>query len=1356
MADGSVKIDIVADDSDIKKKLNEIEDKAEDAADKLDDLGDSSQKSGKGFDVASVAIGNFISGGIQNLIGKVGEAISSLVALADETREYREDMAKLNTAFKSAGHSTETAQKAYDEFYKILGESDRSVEAVNHLAELTKNEKDVAKWGTIAAGVTAKFGDSLPLEGLTEAANETAKVGQTTGVLADALNWASADSTVFADALGGNKEAMAAFNQALKEGENVEDAFSAALSKMSTEQERSAAITNTLNGLYSEAAAEYNEMTAGAQAAREATNRMEQAQAKLGAAMEPVTTAWTNIKAGMLEWVAESFTAKESTDILTESQRASVTAANEAADAYRATKDAAYELAMAQMADVNYATTTLLPQLQALVDANGRVKQGYEERAAFLLGQFNEAMGTEYTQISEIIGKNGELKQSILDTIEAKKAQILLAPLEENYKKAIQEVTGAEKAREQQLFAVTKAMADVKTAESELTRATEESSKKRGLMADVEKTAAEVNLAEKKRILKEQTEEYNKADANYQLYNNNIREYQTATTLLMEGKTAEAISYLNNLSAGYESSASAAEDAANRDKKAVEDRLINAAIKLALLEEERKSSEENMTEAQKTEMQNRITEAKKEVEALGTEAKNLGSNLVEGIGTGADEKSGWLSGKLGGIVSAAIEHVKQNVAKVNSPSKVTRDEIGKPLVEGIGVGIDKNSRIATKAMGNLVDDVIDAAKEEAEIHSPSRVMQDDVGSMLVRGLELGIRKTSNVAIDAMKDLGTALIDEAIKAAEESTEAFEEATTKTTTKSTSSSTSSSTSDSTKKYNEFVKPSATNPDFVMSNDERAQALGYENFRDLQEKKFKRMSSNENIYQVIADSEEEAFYLWNELMQGNKVTPREVWTPPDANGNSDLLDKRIIVEDKNGKILYNRRQLLTEEIKEQTKQTEAANKKLLGDYKSYNEAIEKLGIDGAAKLIANNKKLVESEVKTGSERVEQLKEFKSNYERTLSDINKLEEDYAANSLRIQEQLNNDIQSVIEDYQNSFESKAEGIVNSLSLFEKAEKADTASGTEMVIALRSQVRVLEDYKKALDELSKRDVDSTFIEEMSNLGVDALPQLKAFVKMSDAQLNEYVQLWKDKSNLANEATEIALAQKRERTKQEIQALKDAANEESAILYMEYNTAMFDLLEQVSTGMQEIGDAGLQALGEHIQGYVDMGKQLMAGVAEGLAQNGHLVGDELVGSIKGAMSKVKDEMGIHSPSTVTRDEIGKNLADGVAVGWSEKLNAVKGKMSADMRAITDRIKTAVSLEQERMAQGIGVRDTGFSEVAQAVGMQTAGINSLASEYRRGSSAQVTVPLVIDGRELGRAIVDLGNAETVRTGTSLSFA
>ena len=46
------------------------------------------------------------------------------------------------------------------------------------------------KWTRIAAGVYGTFGDALPIEGLIEAANETAKTGKVTGVLADAINWA--------------------------------------------------------------------------------------------------------------------------------------------------------------------------------------------------------------------------------------------------------------------------------------------------------------------------------------------------------------------------------------------------------------------------------------------------------------------------------------------------------------------------------------------------------------------------------------------------------------------------------------------------------------------------------------------------------------------------------------------------------------------------------------------------------------------------------------------------------------------------------------------------------------------------------------------------------------------------------------------------------------------------------------------------------------------------------------------------------------------------------------------------------------------------------------------------------------
>jgi phage-related protein len=278
VADGKVKIDIEADSSDFKDEVNDLGDEAKKAADGVDDLGDSAKDAGKGLDALDVAAGAFVANALTGLISKLGEGVASLLELSESTREYRDDMAKLETAFSSAGHSTDTASKAYEDFYAILGESDRSVEAVNHLAELTKNEQEVAKWSTIAAGVTAKFGDSLPIEGLTEAANETAKVGAVTGAVADALNWAGIS----------------------------EDEFNKKLEKCNSEQERATLITNTLNDLYSDAAAEYNELTASTQDARRATSEMEAAQAELGAAIEPVTTAWTKLKTQALQWLVDT------------------------------------------------------------------------------------------------------------------------------------------------------------------------------------------------------------------------------------------------------------------------------------------------------------------------------------------------------------------------------------------------------------------------------------------------------------------------------------------------------------------------------------------------------------------------------------------------------------------------------------------------------------------------------------------------------------------------------------------------------------------------------------------------------------------------------------------------------------------------------------------------------------------------------------------------------------------------------------------------------------------------------------------------------------------------------------------
>ena len=256
----------------IKKLSGELHDneeklaKAQKAADKLagglKKAGDAAEDAEDGFTVMKGAAANLVAQGITKITAACVEAAKSIYGLAGSTREYREDMGKLETAFEAAGKSTELATETYKNFYSILGEEDRSVEAVNHLAKFVETEQDMQKWTDICAGVWGTFGDSLPIEGLTEAANETAKVGKVTGVLADALNWA---------------------------GVNQED-FQAYLDKCTTEQERAAYITEMLNSLYGDSADKYKENNASIIEARKANSDYTDTVAKMGKIIEPITT----------------------------------------------------------------------------------------------------------------------------------------------------------------------------------------------------------------------------------------------------------------------------------------------------------------------------------------------------------------------------------------------------------------------------------------------------------------------------------------------------------------------------------------------------------------------------------------------------------------------------------------------------------------------------------------------------------------------------------------------------------------------------------------------------------------------------------------------------------------------------------------------------------------------------------------------------------------------------------------------------------------------------------------------------------------------------------------------------------
>ena len=255
-----LKIIIKAVTSDAKKSIQDIKKE-------LNGVSGSAQKSSSGFGAAMKGYAKAAGIAIAAIVA-VGAAI---VALGKRSIEFQQAQAKLNTAFQSVGSTAQQAAESYKGLFRFLGDSDKSVEAASHLAKLTTNQKDLAEWTKACQGIYATFGDSLPIEGLTEAANESARVGKVTGTLADALNWAGVS----------------------------EDDFNAKLAQTTSFEEREALIRSTLNGLYGDAAEIYEKNNKALLDYNESQANLQSSMAAAGASVTPLLTALNNLGAAL-------------------------------------------------------------------------------------------------------------------------------------------------------------------------------------------------------------------------------------------------------------------------------------------------------------------------------------------------------------------------------------------------------------------------------------------------------------------------------------------------------------------------------------------------------------------------------------------------------------------------------------------------------------------------------------------------------------------------------------------------------------------------------------------------------------------------------------------------------------------------------------------------------------------------------------------------------------------------------------------------------------------------------------------------------------------------------------------------
>lgn len=246
----------------------------QDVADVLADVGDEAEDAGDGFTTLKGAVATFAGNVLTSLVSGLKDAVVNLMSLSDETREYRDQMHKLNTAGTEAGYSVDYTKEKYKELYGVLADETATATTVSNFMAMGAEEETLNSLLNSSIGIWAKYGDSIPLDGLAESINETAKVSQVTGTLADALNWAGIS----------------------------EDDFNAKLQACTTEQERQKLIADTLNTTYGGLSASYQQSNASIIEANKANADYTETLAQMGAKIEPVTTT---LKQGFNELLQE-------------------------------------------------------------------------------------------------------------------------------------------------------------------------------------------------------------------------------------------------------------------------------------------------------------------------------------------------------------------------------------------------------------------------------------------------------------------------------------------------------------------------------------------------------------------------------------------------------------------------------------------------------------------------------------------------------------------------------------------------------------------------------------------------------------------------------------------------------------------------------------------------------------------------------------------------------------------------------------------------------------------------------------------------------------------------------------------
>lgn len=405
------------------------------------------------------------------------------------------------------------------------------------------------------------------------------------------------------------------------------------------------------------------------------------------------------------------------------------------------------------VAEINH-IEELKDEYNGLIDKNGKVKAGYEDRAQFIITEMAKALGVEEDAIRDIIDANGKMGESIDELIEKRRQEMLLAAYEESYREAIQKRTEAWKN-------YTDAQKQVRESEAKYTeiatQADEVRRKSQELISKGMPVAAAIHEQANKKILegeKEAKNAYNESmDAlkesqqTYEGYNTTVKNYEGYSSAIIS-KDADKI-HDAQLKIQYDFKSTETANAQSLRKQVSDYEQMYADTKKAV-----ESGAPGVTKAQLTEIEEMLKKSRLELAKVAPEYKTAASKSTaayteefrskrdDAVRAGSEISQGSVTGletNQAQMRAAGVFNVNQYVegtrSKKDSASQAAQ-EVGRATKDGAQRGGSGIGSVG-QTMANEFISMISRAGSSAYNHGQGMASKAQQGASSVKATNVG-------------------------------------------------------------------------------------------------------------------------------------------------------------------------------------------------------------------------------------------------------------------------------------------------------------------------------------------------------------------------------------------------------------------------------------------------------------------------------------------------------------------------------------------------------------------------------------------------------------------------------------------